>query len=246
MNTSRGALAVAAVARASLLQSIRQKTTWGVVALIVVLVWYDRTYRVPVAPYGWWATVGFAVGLVATISGYDHYDRLRHQGVLRLLLLQGAPRWALVTGYAAAGSAIALAAALSFVLYLLVTPSGLVGADLPRAVLGVALATLAFHVFAQSLSLVLSKDAAAVAVLLVLVFGSSPPTQWLPEGASIMLKGLLSVCWMIIPTPIVVTRFLRGDSGWVSLALFSAQTLGWFALAVGMLHRRALLTRKEA
>jgi ABC-type transport system involved in multi-copper enzyme maturation permease subunit len=246
LSSSSVGLAFTAIVRSSLIQTIRTKATWGVLALVALLIWYDLNYRVPAAPLGWWATVGFAIGLVAALLGYDHYDRLRHEGILRPLLLHGAPRWVMVLGYAAAGLAPALVAVAVLLGYLASSSSGLPLVDLPRAVFGACCAAAAFLMFAQALSLLMPKDAAAVVVLLVLVLGSSPPSQWLPEGVSSWVSTFVSALWAVIPTPIVVARFLRGESGLAGLVLLVAQTILWYGLAVLGLHRQSLLARGES
>lgn len=217
----------------------RSRSPWLWVLLFGAWLWWDWRAGLPGHGPGAWIG-GIQMGaLLGFLAGYDGFAGYREDGSLHLILLHPVrPETVTLSFFTAAAVASGLFLAAGG-LYLSLAgapppPSGR-PATLALAMLG----TLGFAAYAQAGSLVMGRDASAVAGLAVLLVGAGPVGRLVPPGAASWVGGALEAVTLLLPATHRLDRLAlgRGDPADVLLAL--GQVLAVLAGTAWLLGRVA-------
>lgn len=230
-------------ARLYLCQWGRSRAPWGLLVFVGVLCWFDANSAQSDATYPWSRMLTFACSWTAFLVSYDTYERLRHDGSLRLILIRTHHRLNLMAGFAFAGTLVTILAASGLTIYLI--SSGRMAPSVSLLVISpiLALAIIGGVLYAQAMSLVLPRDTAAVFGILVLTFGAYPSDRWVPQQAPDVLRAALHGIWICIPTSYRVAEVFANQRLVRNALVLVAQAVAGLGGVWILLSRRRLLDR---
>lgn len=239
---------ILAAIRLHWLQWRRSRAPIGLLLFVVAICAFDaiaarRTGRA--SP--WHTPFVFLAAWTGMLAGFDSYTRLRGDGSLPLLLRRAVPRPVFAFALLLSAGAVSLAATMLALLYLLLSGRAPLSLAVAGAVPKVMLAILAFVALAQLLALLLPRDLAAIAGMLVIAFGASPYDHWLPAGSPAAIAGAVHVAWSSLPTSVRLYALVGGAGApaW-HVTVMSLQLVAAFIVVCVLLSRPATPTVRRA
>ncbi|HEX7051025.1 MAG TPA: hypothetical protein VF188_12530 [Longimicrobiales bacterium] len=222
---------------------LRSRGPWIWLALAAAVIWYDLEIGANAGP--WWSVWVSASMLAGFLAGYDTYTRLREDGSVRLLLLQPARRGVVALSFWIAAGLLSAGMMLVFLVYLIIVGRAPVTPELAVAAAFVWVGSLGFVAYAQLGSLLLPRDAVAVAGLLVIVLGAGPLERWLPDAAPEWVRMLVGAIEYAIPMGARVTDLLAGSPATpAALGTVLLQILVVIAAIRAILSRPRIIARR--
>ena len=220
----------------------RARSPWLWLLLFAAWIWWD--WRAPPPGHGadvWLGAIQMGA-LLGFLAGYDGFAGYREDGSLRLVLLHPVRRGTVALSFLAAAGVASSLFLVAGALYLTLAgapppPSGRAGAT------GIAIfGALAFASYAQAASLVLGRDASAVAGLAVLLLGAGPAERLVPPTAPAWVGPMVEGVFWLLPTTHRLDRLAlgRGEPAGALLALSQVVlVLGGTAWMLGRVGRGA-------
>ncbi len=239
--------AMLAAMRLHWLQWRRSRAPIGLLVFVVVICAFDAvTARRGVRAPPWQTAFVFLAAWTGMLAGFDSFTRLRGDGSLPLLLRRAVPKPVFALALLLSAGVVSLAATLLALLYLLASGRAALSLAVVLAVPKALLAILAFVALAQLLALLLPRDLAAIAGMLVIAFGASPYDHWLPAGAPAVAAGAVHLVWASLPTTVRLHALVGGSGSpaW-HVTVMSLQLAAAFVGVCVLLSRPATPTMRD-
>jgi len=214
--------------------------------LVLALCYYDHVQLSGSGRGNWWAVLALVGPWSGFLASYDLFERLHAEGALRPLLLRGVSRWQLALGAVLASGAVVVAAVLMTGLYLALSGRAPIRGEALAALAAALVGGIAAAAFWASGSLLLPRDAGAVAGILLLTFSANTPSRWLPMDLPAFVQNAVRVFWSCIPGPGRIDQLMQAQHSFGDYALLVV--IGVFAVLAAqvLLGRRAWLRRPRS